>query len=176
VLAYVPEGRISPPEGHMRFPGTITIPDAAFAQILESAARSFKAHGFKDVVFLGDHGGYQTAEKRVADRLNREWAATPVRAHALTEYYRLGEEEYAELLKHRGYTEREIGTHAGLSDTSRTLAVAPQLVRSESLQAPPSEAAGVYGDPRRSTAALGQTGVDLVVAKTIAAIKTATAR
>src|SRR5262249_3824831 len=65
VLAYVPEGGLSPPEGHMRFPGTITIPDATFAQILESAARSFKAHGFKDIVFLGDHGGYQMVEKRV---------------------------------------------------------------------------------------------------------------
>ena len=30
VLAYVPEGAISPPAGHMRFPGTISIPDAAF--------------------------------------------------------------------------------------------------------------------------------------------------
>jgi creatinine amidohydrolase/Fe(II)-dependent formamide hydrolase-like protein len=176
VLAYVPEGRISPPEGHMRFPGTITIPDATFAQLLESAARSFKAHGFKDIVFLGDHSGYQATEKRVADRLNREWAATPVRAYALLEYYRLGEVEYAQLLKSRGFTEQEIGTHAGLSDTSRMLAVDPHLVRSESMQDPPSEASGVHGDPRRATAALGQVGVDLVVGRTIAAIKAATTR
>lgn len=176
VLAYVPEGSLSPPTGHMRFPGTITIPEATFAQILESTARSFKAHGFRDIVFLGDHSGYQAAEKRVADRLNREWAATSVRAHAMLEYYRLGEVEYAQLLKSRGYNEREIGTHAGLSDTSRTLAVDPHLVRPEAMQAPPDSAAGVYGDPRRSTAVLGQSGVDLVVAKTIAAIKAATAR
>ena len=50
VIAYVPEGKLSPPSGHMRFPGTISVPEAAFEQILEYAARSFKLHGFKDIV------------------------------------------------------------------------------------------------------------------------------
>jgi len=126
-------------------------------------------------VFLGDHGGYQALEKRVADRLNREWAATPARAHAMLEYYRLGEVEYAQLLKSRGYTEEEIGTHAGLADTSLSLAVDSRLVRGDAMRAPPNAASGVYGDPRRSSAALGQSGADLIVAKTIAAIRTATA-
>src|SRR5881398_524192 len=30
VMAYVPEGGVSPPTGHMRFPGTITVPDDVF--------------------------------------------------------------------------------------------------------------------------------------------------
>src|ERR1700679_1025592 len=42
VIAYVPEGRISPPEGHMMFPGTISLHDETFAAVLEDAARSFK--------------------------------------------------------------------------------------------------------------------------------------
>ena len=67
VIAYVPEGNLSPPSGHMRFPGTISVPEAAFEQILEYAARSFKLHGFKDIVFLGDHGGYQANERNVAN-------------------------------------------------------------------------------------------------------------
>src|SRR3954471_9761827 len=87
VISYVPEGSISPPTAHMRFPGTITVPDDAFEKVLEYAPRSFKLHGFTDIVFLGDHGGYQADEKAVADRLNREWADTPVRAHAVEEYY-----------------------------------------------------------------------------------------
>ena len=85
VIAYVPEGNLSPPSGHMRFPGTISVPEAAFEQILEYAARSFKLHGFKDIVFLGDHGGYQANERNVANKLNREWAASNVRAHAVTQ-------------------------------------------------------------------------------------------
>src|SRR5438552_4955617 len=75
VLAYVPEGRLAPPSGHMRFPGTITVPNDVFQKTLESAARSLVLHGFRDVVFLGDHGGSQADQKAVAARLNREWAA-----------------------------------------------------------------------------------------------------
>src|SRR5262249_39019361 len=34
VLAYVPEGSLRPPTGHMRFPGTITVPDDVFGRLL----------------------------------------------------------------------------------------------------------------------------------------------
>src|SRR5476651_1713629 len=61
VLAYVPEGETNPPTGHVRFPGTITIPESTFMEILVSTARGFRSQGFKDVVFIGDHGGYQKA-------------------------------------------------------------------------------------------------------------------
>ena len=33
VVAYVPEGNVNAPTGHMRFPGTITVPDAAFEAV-----------------------------------------------------------------------------------------------------------------------------------------------
>src|SRR5439155_17128317 len=87
VVAYVPEGELHPATGHMRFPGTITVPDDAFQRVLESAARSFRPHGFRDVVFLGDHGSTQAGQTAVAGRLNREWKTTPARAHAIGEYY-----------------------------------------------------------------------------------------
>src|SRR5436190_4201925 len=66
-LAYVPEGSVNPPAAHMRFPGTITIPDATFEKLVEYAARSFKLHGFRDIVLIGDHGDYQKSLKAVAD-------------------------------------------------------------------------------------------------------------
>src|SRR5258706_462394 len=135
VLGYVPEGNISPPTAWMRFPGTITMPDEVFEKVLEYAARSFKLHGFRDIVFLGDHGGYQKDEKVVADKLNREWAATPVRVHALPEYYRVTETSYVDALKSRGVRDDEIGSHAGLADTSLLLAIDPRLVRLDRLRA-----------------------------------------
>src|SRR5215468_3278182 len=46
VIAYVPEGTVNPPTAHMRFPGTITVPDETFEKVLEYAARSFRLHGF----------------------------------------------------------------------------------------------------------------------------------
>jgi creatinine amidohydrolase/Fe(II)-dependent formamide hydrolase-like protein len=176
VVAYVPEGRIEPPTGHMRFPGTITIPEATFEALLESAARSFKHAGFRDVLLLGDHGGYQAGEKAVADRLNREWAASPARAHAIEAYYRATETAYVKALRQHGLREDEIGLHAGLADTALMLAIDPKLVRSERLATIKPGADGVVGDPRRASAELGRLGVDAIVEASVAAIRQAVAR
>jgi len=178
VIAYAPEGSVEPPVGHMRFPGTITVSDAVFEKMLEDAARSFRLHGFRDIVFIGDHGGYQKNLQAAAAALNREWAATPVRAHAVVEYYRATTTAYVDALRKRGFTTDEIGTHAGVADTSLTLALTPGLVRSDHLGnvAKPSASDGVYGDPRRASAEVGQSGVDAIVAATVAAIRQATAR
>ena len=178
VLAYVPEGGDNPPTAHMRFAGTITLPDETFETILEYAARSFKQHGFRDIVLLGDHGGYQKDLRIVADRLNREWAKTPVRVHAPVEYYRAVEIDYAQALKRQGYSDAEIGTHAGLADTSLMLAIDPQVVRSDALHAATGivRAEGVYGDPRRANAELGQAGVEAIVNRTVDALRKALTR
>jgi creatinine amidohydrolase/Fe(II)-dependent formamide hydrolase-like protein len=178
VIAYVPEGRLSPATGHMRFPGTVTIPDETFQKVLEYAARSFKAHGFRDIVFLGDHGGTQADQKAVAGRLNREWAATSVRVHSIEEYYRAADVEFPRLLRARGYREDEVGSHAGLADTSLMLAVDPRMVRSDRLRpaSGPQEASGVSGDPTRASAELGQLGVEMIVARTADAVRKSIAR
>jgi creatinine amidohydrolase/Fe(II)-dependent formamide hydrolase-like protein len=173
VIAYVPEGAVSPPAGHMRFAGTITLPEAAFETTLEYAARSFRQHGFRDIVLIGDHGGYQKSLVRVAARLNREWNASPVRVHAVEDYYRAVDVDFVKALKAQGFRDDEIGSHAGLADTALTLAIDPRLVRTERLQhgAAPAIADGVYGDPRRASAAAGQAGVDLIVGRTSEAIR-----
>jgi creatinine amidohydrolase len=178
VIAYVPEGQVDPPTQHMRFPGTITVPDATFEKTLEYAARSFRRAGFRDIVFLGDHGGYQKNELAVAARLNREWQAQGTRVHAIEEYYRATQTAYAQMLKRRGYSDDEIGSHAGLADTALTLALAPDQVRADRLASAgkPTAEQGVYGDPRRATAELGQLGVDIIVAQTVEAIRKATKR
>ncbi len=174
VIAYVPEGSYAPPRGHMRFPGTITVPDAAFEQLLESAANSFAVHGFRNIVLLGDHGGYQQDLRRVVAHLNKRWAGSAARAFAPAEYYAASSTGYARILRQHGFRDDEIGTHAGLADTSLQLAVAPHTVRVDKLSngSKPGAAEGVYGgDPRRASAALGQLGVDLIVQQTIEAIR-----
>ena len=102
VIAYVPEGRIDPPTQHMKHPGTITVPEDVFERTLESAARSFKQHGFTTVVLLGDHGGYAKSLRNVAAR---------VKGVLVPEAY---------------YREME---HAGSEDTAAAMAVDPKLVR-----------------------------------------------
>ena len=170
VIAYVPEGGIVPPTGHMRYPGTITAPDEAFQKVLEFAARSFKQHGFRNIVLLGDHGSTQAGQKAVAARLNREWAASGTRVHAIDEYYRAAETEVPQLLRTRGYRDAELGRHAGLTDTSLMLATDARLVRMDRLR-PGREGDGVDGDPSRATAELGRAGVDLIVSRTVDAIR-----
>ena len=170
----MPEGSIEPPAGHMRFAGTISIPESAFETTLEYAARSFRHHGFRDIVLIGDHGGYQKSLVKVAAKLNREWAASPVRVHAVEDYYQAtAGGDFAQALKRDGFSAAEIGTHAGVADTSLMLAVNPSLVRSDRLHdgTPLGAAEGVQGDPRRSSAAAGKSGVDLTVARTRAAIE-----
>ena len=178
VIAYVPEGSYAPPSGHMRFPGTITVPDAAFEQILESAANSFAVHGFRNIVLLGDHGGYQKDLQHVVAHLNKRWAGSTARAFAPPEYYAASSAGYDKILRQHGFRNDEIGTHAALADTSLQLAVAPQMVRLDRLHraGKPGAADGVYGgDPRRATAELGELGIDLIVRQTIEAIRKDTA-
>ena len=176
VIAYVPEGGIHPPAAHMRFTGTLSIPDTAFESMLEGVARSFKQHGLNDIVFLGDHGGYQKNLAHVAAKLNREWATvSTTRVHALTDYYLVTQTAYVQTLKARGYSVSEIGTHAGLADTSLALAIDPTLVRSEMLTSGKafSEADGTYGDPRRSNAEAGQAGIQQIIDASTKAIRRA---
>ncbi len=150
------------------------ISDKAFEALLESAARSFKLHGFKTIVLIGDHGSYQADESAVADRLNAEWKKTPVRVFAALDYYRITQGPYVDKLLAASAKRAEIGTHAGLADTSLMLAVDPSLVRKDRLATTPkfTTADGVYGgDPTRSSAAFGQLGIDLIVNGTTDAIR-----
>ena len=176
-LAYVPEGGIAPPQAHMRYAGTISIGDATFEALLESIARSLRQHGFREIVFLGDHGGYQQSMERVAARLNRGWAhrGDATRALALRAYYDAAQSDYAAMLQQRGYGAGEIGEHAGLADTALSLALDPALVREALLARAPAPGSGVQGDPRRATAALGQPGVEHIVDASVAAIRKAAA-
>jgi len=88
IVKFVPEGSIEPTvSGHMEYPGTISVEAATFEALLSDICRSYKAHGFVDIVLLGDSGGNQTGMENVAAALNRRWAGERARVHYLREYY-----------------------------------------------------------------------------------------
>jgi creatinine amidohydrolase/Fe(II)-dependent formamide hydrolase-like protein len=178
VIAYVPEGGLTPPTGHMRYPGTATVPEPVFEAVLEAAARSFAVAGFRDIVFLGDSGGNQAGQAAVARRLNRAWAGTPTRAHAIDAYYQASTAGGRALLRSRGFSDAEIGSHAGALDTSLMLAVDPTLVRQDRLRAAPGPGAweGANGNPSRASMELGRAAAEDIVTQTVEAIRRSIAR
>jgi len=141
--------------------------------VLEAGARSLCRAGFRHVFLLGDHGGYAASLQRVATRLRGAQGATaPCRVQALDEYYRAAQEPFQQALAERGLSRAEIGSHAGVADTSLMLALDPSLVRLDLAAARPTSAAdGVSGDPRRSSAELGRLGVDRIVDTSVAAVR-----
>lgn len=169
-VSYVPEGDVDPPSGHMRFPGTITLPNEHFMKLLEYAARSFRVHGFTDIVFIGDSGGNQRGLESVAKMLNEEWRGEGARVHFAGDYYSAN--GFRDWLVEQGETEETIGRHAGISDTSILMHVAPQHVRMDA-RAPGGgfEGSGVSGDPTRATAEYGRTGMDMRVAAAVRQIR-----
>lgn len=168
VMAYAPEGNIDPPSGHMWAPGTISLPPEYFAKVVEYAARGFAAHGFTDIVLIGDSGPNQAPLKAVAALLNREWAAKPARVLFASAYYQSQTRDFAAWLVSQGETPNDIGTHAGLADTSLLLAVHPDGVRANKL-APgrPGDGSGVTGDPRKASAPYGKKGMNFAIDSTV---------
>ena len=170
VLAYVPEGSVEPPTGHMQYPGTITLPNEFFMKVAEYAARSFKASGFRDIVLIGDSGGNQKGLQAVAGMLNKEWAKSGVRVHYVPDYY--SGASFDAWLRRQGETPRDIGTHAGISDTSQIMALNPNWIRHDKL-APGGDRkiTGVSGNPARASAAYGRKGLEMKVETAVAQIQ-----
>ena len=152
VVAYVPEGAYDPPSGHMRFPGTLGVPDPVFAGVLEGIARSLKAGGFKLICFVGDHGQSQAVQAEVAKRLSAEWAKYGVRAAQIGSYYD-DKAQIARLIA-EGRTREQVGQHASIIDTSELMSVAPKGVDLSRYRAA-IEDTGVSGDPTTASAELG---------------------
>jgi creatinine amidohydrolase/Fe(II)-dependent formamide hydrolase-like protein len=154
VVAYVPEGEIEPPTSHMRFAGTISIPQEIFTGLLQAAARSFRQHGFLDIVFIGDSGGNQAGQALVAAALNVEWAASDVRSHHITDYYPGRGDDW---IISQGIRAEDVGSHAGTHDTSGLMYLNPSMLRFDKMRpGSPGDGQGHVGDPAKSTAFFGQ--------------------
>ena len=173
VLAYVPEGSWDPPQGHMRYPGSISLPDAVYEGVLESTVRSFAAEGFKTVLFLGDSGPNQRPQEAVAKKLDAALKSRGVRVVQIGDYYaHNGQEEW---LKSQGFTEDEIGVHAALIDTAQLMAIDPDGVRMALLASSAGNADGskngVIGNPAKATTAIGKQLLELKIAAAVREIR-----
>jgi creatinine amidohydrolase len=171
VIPYVPEGAYDPPTGHMRFPGTIGISEAAYAAVVDGIARSLKASGFRTICFIADHGGSQKPQAETAARLNAEWNNKGVRVIHVDTYY--SDAAQIEQLLREGESRNAIGEHASIIDTSELMAVYPRGVDLSRLSGLglSVQTTGIVGDPVRASAERGKELLEIRVRAAIAQIQ-----
>lgn len=169
-------------EHHFPFGGTISLDYAAFRAVLEAIVRSLKACGFRRLFVVNGHGG-NTEPLAVAVR---ELAVAHGVAIAAATYWLAAAEAFAAILERQ----RNI-QHACEGETSMVLAVAPDLVRRERIEAAAqggvgtaegpgiqrfrsfaerAPGTGVRGDPRAATAAKGEALLQAAAASLAAAM------
>jgi creatinine amidohydrolase/Fe(II)-dependent formamide hydrolase-like protein len=172
VIAYVPEGRIDPPNSHMTSPGTISLSEATFKSLLTDIVHSLKQHGFRTIVLIGDSGSNQGPQRAVADSLTSIWKGEPVVAH-IQEYY-----DYASVARHMSTRGIPEGTSDGLHDdpiiTLNMFITDPRSVRFDERRGAGKATINGFliADRERSTA-LAREIVEFRATQTVEAIKRA---
>ena len=104
---------------HMAFPGTITLPAETIQLVYFQAAQSLIASGFKRFLVLNGHAGNASIVQYVVDRINHETAGIAVELDAAAQPF---------LTRSTRQESRAFDRHAGVSETSRSLYLTPNLV------------------------------------------------
>jgi len=175
IVAFVPEGDIDPPTIHMKYPGTISLTEETFRALLTDICASFRTHGFKHLILIGDSGGNQDGMKKVAADLTAKWADRKTRVTYIPEYYE--DETLDKWLEDRGIKEIDEGFHDSFEMEAQMLFVDPTTVRmKERIAAGKFRINGVDLAPAEKTAEWGRKIVDYRADLTVAAIKKSLAR
>lgn len=104
---------------HMAFPGTITLPAETIQLVYFQAAQSLLAHGFKRFLILNGHAGNSSLVQYVVDRINQETAGIAVELDDAAQPF---------LVRPTRPEPKAFDRHAGVSETSRSLYLMPNLV------------------------------------------------
>ena len=174
VVTYVPEGSWENPGGHMAKPGTITLPDDRFVELLVNAGRSLKAGGFKTILFIGESGGNRNGMRDAVAKLTDLWKAdASARAFWIDDYYTKGHADQNKYVtEHVGIPADRIGNHANILDTSELLFVNPKHIRRARLTGNDYENNGVSGNNQsKSTPELGKAFLQIKIDNAVAQIK-----
>ena len=129
IIPFVPEGDIDPPSGHMLYPGTISVTEETFRALLKDTARSLRAHGFLNIILIGDSGGNQDGMRAVADQLSAVWAEEETSIHFIPEYY--DNPLWNQWLELHGVQQVDEGLHDDVRHSAIMMVVDPTTVRME---------------------------------------------
>lgn len=176
IIPLVPEGGIEPKSGHMTSPGTLSMREETFQAVLTDTVSSLKAHGFKNVIMIGDSGGNQSGQKAVAEKLTAQWNGNPVVAH-IPEYY-----DYAsvhKMLTDAGFmkaTDKKDGLHDDPAIALNMFITDPKSIRyDERVKAGKATIDGVSLADRAKNTEMAKKIVEFRATQTVAAIQKAIA-
>ena len=173
IVKFVPEGNYENRSGHMATMGTITLTEEVYAGLLTDIVRSFKAHGFENIIMIGDSGGNGRGMGNVAKTLTAEWGGKPLVAHVPEHYtYSVVSQEMAK----RGLVKE--GQGDGLHDdpiiSMNMFAADPKSIRyDERVKAKKASINGVDLSDRKKTTEIAKAIVDFRSTYTADAIKKA---
>jgi creatinine amidohydrolase/Fe(II)-dependent formamide hydrolase-like protein len=175
IVAFVPEGGIAPPSGHMKYPSTISLQEETYQALLTDIAESLKAHGFAHIIMVGDSGGNTKGMQAVAEKLSRKWAGGKTTIHHIGEYYDYpGVKKWLET---QGVRETDEGIHDDYAISATMMTVDPTTVRmKERMAAGKFSINGVSLAPADKTIAMGKKIVEYRADVTVRAIRKALGR
>jgi creatinine amidohydrolase/Fe(II)-dependent formamide hydrolase-like protein len=162
VLPFAITGNAITRTGHMRFPGSVSLPPEVFFGVVRGVAQSALTAGFKVVALMGDHGGGQDELALAAKELDREVRASGERVLFIGDLYAKSRALMREILAKRGLPTDE--DHAGIHDTGSLLYLETQgqWVRKDKIALADAKN-GVQGHPQHASAELGKIYLDLKV-------------
>jgi creatinine amidohydrolase len=169
VMPFSVTGTLSPKTGHMRFPGSVTIPPEVYAGVVRGVAQSALAAGFKVVALMGDHGGGQAELAKVAKELDAKHRKEGVRVLYIGDLYYKSDADLKDWLTRHNLPH---DVHAGMWDTSSLLYLEKpgQWIRKDKL-AEATEANGVVGNPSLATPEIGKAFLDIKVDNAVRQIR-----
>jgi creatinine amidohydrolase len=173
VMPFSVTGTLNPRSGHMRFPGSVTVPPEAYASVVRGVAQSALAAGFKVVALMGDHGGGQAELAKVAKELEAQHRKEGVRVLYIGDLYYKSDADLKDWLTKHGL---QHDVHAGMWDTSPLLYLEKpgQWVRKDKF-AEANEANGVVGNPSLATPEIGKAFLFIKVENAVKQIRALTA-
>jgi creatinine amidohydrolase len=162
VLPYAVTGNAVNPTGHMRFPGSVSLPPEVFFGVVRGVTQSALTAGFKVVALMGDHGGGQEEMALAAKELDAQVRAEGARVLFIGDLYAKSRLQMREVLAGRGLPSTD--DHAGIPDTSSLLYLETQgqWIRKEKIALADAKN-GVQGHPQFASAELGKIYLDMKV-------------
>lgn len=157
VLPYSPNGDPALRQGHLRFPGTVSLRESTFVAVVQDLALSAIAAGFTRILIMGDHGDGQAALAKLATELDAGTRRHGVRVMHVGDVY-----------------DALTVAHAGREDTAMLMAIDADAlwVRADRLNAD-AIGRGAEADPTGATAEEGRVLLARRVRAAVARIRAA---